>query len=66
MPTGESETLDNMNKKQRLGWSNEQLQRDFGLSDEHIKKMTEENQRRAVAESEAKAKMFDSGMSLMS
>ena len=57
--------LNNMSKKQRLGWSNEQLQRDFGLSDVQILKMVEENQRRAVAESEAKAKMFDSGMSLL-
>lgn len=64
-PIGESETLDNMSKKQRLGWSNEQLQRDFGLSDDQIKKMTEENNARAVAESEARAKMFDSGMSLV-
>lgn len=63
-PIGESETLDNMSKKQRLGWSNEQLQRDFGLSDEQIKKMAGENQNRLQSEVSAKAKFFDSGMPL--
>jgi hypothetical protein len=35
-PIGDGETLDNLIKKKNLGWSVEQLQRDYGLTDKQI------------------------------
>jgi hypothetical protein len=61
-PIGESETLDNLGKKKNLGWSIEQLQRDYGLTDKQIEEMAGENAERADADMERKGKFFDSGM----
>lgn len=64
-PVSESEILDNAQKKIALGWSYEQVQRDYGLSDEQIEKMKTENADREKAKVEQAAKFFDSGNSLM-
>ncbi len=47
-----------------LGWSIEQIQRDYGLSDEQIIKMQGEVKKREEEQMAAQAKMFDSGNSL--
>jgi hypothetical protein len=65
-PVSDAETLDNAMKKKNLGWSVEQIQRDYGLSEEQIKKMGEENGAREKAKVEQAAKFFDGGNSLMS
>lgn len=64
-PIGENELLDNALKKKALGWSVEQIQRDFGLSDEQIKKMMEENTKREQEKLEQQTKMFDQGDSFI-
>jgi hypothetical protein len=64
-PTDESETLDNAQKKIGLGWSYEQVQRDFGLTDSQIEKMKLENQSREKMKIENAAKFFDSGNTLV-
>lgn len=64
-PISETELLDNAAKKLNLGWSIEQIQRDFGLSDEQITKMLEENAARETAKMEREQKMFDQGNSLV-
>jgi SPP1 Gp6-like portal protein len=60
-PIGDGETLDNLNKKKTLGWSTEQLMRDYGLTDKQITEMTKENDVRAQADMERQQKIFDSG-----
>lgn len=64
-PISETELLDNALKKKNLGWSIEQIQRDFGLSDEQIAKMLEENSARESAQMEMQAKFFDAGNTLV-
>jgi hypothetical protein len=64
-PVSESEILDNAQKKKNLGWSLEQIQRDYGLSDEQIEKMKAENSEREQAKVEQAARFFDSGGSLI-
>lgn len=63
-PVDDGEWLDNAIKKKSIGWSDEQLQRDYGLSDEQIEKMKEEIAMREKAKVEAAAKFFDSGNSI--
>lgn len=60
-PVSETEILDNSLKKKNLGWSIEQIQRDYGLTEEQIKQMAGENSKRAEAEMQAQAKFFDAG-----
>lgn len=60
-PTDESEILDNAQKKINLGWSYEQVQRDYGLTDKQIEKMKAENAEREKAKIENAAKFFDGG-----
>ena len=62
-PVSESEVLDNAQKKINLGWSYEQVQRDYGLTDEQIVKMKAENLEREQIKVENAAKFFDSGAS---
>ena len=64
-PVSESEVLDNAQKKINLGWSYEQVQRDYGLTDEQIEKMKTENIERETAKMEVQQKMFDAGNSLV-
>ena len=63
-PVSESEILDNAQKKINLGWSYEQVQRDYGLTDEQIGLMKAENLEREKIKVENAAKFFDSGTSL--
>ena len=63
-PVSESEVLDNAQKKINLGWSYEQVQRDYGLTDVQIEKMKAENQAREKTKVETAAKFFDSGGNL--
>jgi hypothetical protein len=63
-PIGESEQLDNALKKKNLGWSIEQIQRDFGLSDKQITDMAAESAEREKTKMENAAKFFDGGPSL--
>ena len=62
-PVSESELLDAAQKKIGLGWSYEQVQRDYGLTDEQIEKMKAENLEREKAKVETAAKFFDAGTS---
>ncbi len=62
-PVSESELLDNALKKKNLGWSLEQIQRDFGLTDKQIEEMAEESAEREKAKMETAAKFFDGGSS---
>lgn len=64
-PVSETETLDNAQKKIFLGWSYEQVQRDYGLTDEQIEKMKTENLEREQAKMDMQQKMFDAGDSLI-
>lgn len=64
-PVSESELLDNALKKLNLGWSIEQIQRDYGLTDAQIKKMLEETSARETQKVERAAKFFDGGSSLI-
>jgi hypothetical protein len=64
-PTSESETLENAQKKISLGWSYEQVQRDYGLSDEQIELMKAENLARETSKMEVQQKFFDQGNSLI-
>ena len=64
-PVSESEVLDNAQKKINLGWSYEQVQADYGLSEATITKMRLENENRQTKRIEASAKFFDSGNSLV-
>ena len=64
-PVSESEILDNGLKKLSLGWSFEQIQKDFGLSDEQIEKMKTENESREKVKTDNAARFFDSGNSLV-
>jgi hypothetical protein len=61
-PIGDGETLDNLIKKQTLGWSSEQIQRDYGLTDKQIAEMDKENADRQEADMQRSAKFFDSGL----
>jgi hypothetical protein len=61
-PIGDGETLDNLIKKQTLGWSPEQIQRDYGLTDKQIAEMDKENADRQEADMQRSAKFFDSGL----
>jgi hypothetical protein len=60
-PVSETEQLDNALKKKNLGWSIEQIQRDFGLSDKQIADMAAEAAKRADEDAARQAKMFDAG-----
>ncbi|MCD9186723.1 MAG: phage portal protein [Pyrinomonadaceae bacterium] len=62
-PVSETEILDNAIKKKSLGWSEEQIQRDYGLTDGQIEKMKEEIANREKAKMETQAKFFDAGNS---
>lgn len=64
-PVSETENLDNAQKKIALGWSSEQVQRDYGLSDEQINKMKQENSARASEKMQLQQKIFDAGNSLI-
>lgn len=64
-PISETETLDAAQKKITLGWSYEQVQRDYGLTDEQIEKMKAENAVRETEKVAREAKFFDSGSSLI-
>lgn len=64
-PVDESEILKNAREKLALGWSIEQIQRDYGLTDKQIEKMKEENAEREKSKIENAAKFFDSGNSLV-
>ncbi|MBX3288440.1 MAG: phage portal protein [Acidobacteria bacterium] len=61
-PISESEQLDNALKKKNLGWSLEQIQRDFGLTDKQIKAMLAETKERDKTKMENAAKFFDGGL----
>lgn len=63
-PISETETLDAAQKKIALGWSYEQVQRDYGLTDKQIEKMQEENARREDQKMKREQKFFDAGNSL--
>lgn len=63
-PVDESEILKNAQSKIGLGWSYEQVQRDYGLTDEQIEKMKSEIQQREKTKVETAAKFFDTGGSL--
>ena len=65
-PVSETEILDNAKKKIGLGWSYDQVQRDYGLSDAQIEKMKEENLARETVKMEVQQKFFDAGNSLTS
>ena len=60
-PMSESEVLDNAAKKLNLGWSIEQIQRDYGLTDGQITKMMDENTARETSKMEVQQKFFDAG-----
>lgn len=60
-PVSETEMLDNAIKKKALGWSDEQIQRDYGLTDEQIEKMKAEILAREKTKMETAAKFFDDG-----
>lgn len=60
-PVSETEQLDNALKKKVLGWSVEQIQRDFGLTDKQIDEMAAEASKRAEAEMKIQQKFFDAG-----
>lgn len=62
-PVDESETLKNAQSKIGLGWSYEQVQRDYGLTDAQIEKMKAENQEREKTKVETAARFFDAGAS---
>lgn len=64
-PIGESELLDNALKKKNLGWSIEQLQSDFGLTEKQIAEMAGQNAERERVRMETSAKFFDGGNNLM-
>jgi hypothetical protein len=63
-PVSETEQLDNALKKKNLGWSLEQIQRDFGLTDKQIKEMAAANDEMEKKRVENQAKFFDGGASL--
>jgi len=60
-PIGELEALDINLKKLSLGWSVEQIQRDYGLSDTQISLMAKEIDERKKKAVETSAKFFDGG-----
>lgn len=60
-PVSETEQLDNALKKKALGWSLEQIQRDFGLTDKQIAEMAAEASKRAEAKMKIQQKFFDAG-----
>ncbi len=64
-PVSETEMLDNAQKKISLGWSYEQVQRDYGLTDEQIEKMKTENLSREKSKMEMQQKFFDQGNNLI-
>ena len=60
-PSTESDLLDNAVKKQALGWSVEQIQRDYGLTDAQIEKMKLETDAAQAANVATASKFFDAG-----
>lgn len=60
-PVGETEMLTNALLKLQLGWSVEQIQRDYGLSDKQIEMMMAENMEMQKQKTENAAKFFDAG-----
>lgn len=64
-PVSETEQLDNGLKKKNLGWSEQQIQRDMGVSDEQIKQMADENATREQEKLDRQMKAFDAGDSLV-
>lgn len=60
-PVGETEMLSNAILKLQLGWSVEQIQRDYGLSDKQIEMMLAENMEMQKQKTENAAKFFDAG-----
>lgn len=64
-PVDESETLKNAQTKISLGWSYDQVQRDYGLTDQQIEKMKQENAAREDAKMQREQKFFDAGNALV-